>query len=318
MGQETVVVNEWLSDKVRFADLFNAQIFEGKQVVLPEDLELIDRTNEVLVEDKQGIVKGLERYRDVFMRWKKGGILSLLACENQAKVHYAMPVRNMIYDSLSYAEQIKNLWEMHKGGKRKLTSEEFLSRFRKEDKLYPILSIVLYYGKEEWDGCTDLHGMLQLEKGSILEKYIPNYHINLANVEKIENLSYFNTDLQNVFGMLKYRKDKEKLMEYIRKTPFFKNVDIGTYQVIKTFLHSEKILKAEVKKEEGKECVDMCKALEDLYQEGIDSGLEHGIMALVETCQEFGRTIEEAIQKVAEKFQVEQSNAEVSVRKYWK
>ena len=55
----------------------------------------------------------------------------------------------------------------------------------------------------------------------------------------------------------------------------------------------------------------MCKALEDLYQNGVDTGREQGIeqgvergrlqgiRALVETCRELGQTQETAGQKVA-------------------
>lgn len=47
-------------------------------------------------------------------------------------------------------------------------------------------------------------------KKEILKRVIPNYHINLLNVNKIEQVSQFKTDLQVVFGMLKYRNDKQK------------------------------------------------------------------------------------------------------------
>lgn len=55
---------------------------------------------------------------------------------------------------------------------------------------------------------------------------------------------------------------------------FFQHVDKQTYYAISELLHSKKMLK-EVKTEEGE--IDMCKALEDLYQDGIDSGIKQGI-----------------------------------------
>lgn len=74
-----------------------------------------------------------------------------------------MPVRNMLYDSLAYTEQIRQLWETHHE-KENLTDEEFLSKFRKKDKLYPVITLLLYYDEKEWDGSTELHeifGMLK-------------------------------------------------------------------------------------------------------------------------------------------------------------
>ncbi|MBM6801946.1 hypothetical protein H6B07_04535 [Mediterraneibacter glycyrrhizinilyticus] len=62
--------------------------------------------------------------------------------EAQDKIHYAMPVRNMVYDSLDYAEQVRIVQKGHKG--RYATSEEFLSGFGKEDKIYPVITLVFY------------------------------------------------------------------------------------------------------------------------------------------------------------------------------
>lgn len=73
----------------------------------------------------------------------------------------------------------------------------------------------------------------------------------------------------------------------------------------------------------------MCKALEDLYQNGVDTGREQGIeqgvergrlqgiRALVETCRELGQTQETAGQKVAEKFSVPPEQAEEYAAAYW-
>ena len=38
MGKADVNVNIWLSEKKRFANLFNGVIYGGRQVILPEDL----------------------------------------------------------------------------------------------------------------------------------------------------------------------------------------------------------------------------------------------------------------------------------------
>ena len=72
----------------------------------------------------------------------------LYGVENQRRVHFAMPVRNGLYDMLDYAGQVEEAAKSHKkerkeqkgkveeteGGKIPST-EEFLSGFWKEDKL---------------------------------------------------------------------------------------------------------------------------------------------------------------------------------------
>ncbi len=82
------------------------------------------------------------------------------------------------------------------------------------------MTMVLYYGESgEWDASRDLYGLLGIEENQreYLIPYISNYKINLIEPAKLEDLSCYKTDLQQVFGMLKYRKDKEKLIDYINK-----------------------------------------------------------------------------------------------------
>ena len=57
---------------------------------------------------------------------------------------------------------------------------------------------------------------------------------------------------------------------------FFGHVDYNTQQAIGEFLQSEKLRDKIVKRKEEKGEYNMCKALEDLYQEGIDKGYERG------------------------------------------
>lgn len=53
----------------------------------------------------------------------------------------------------------------------------------------------------------------------------------------------YNTDLQVVLGMLKYRKDKKKISSYIQENEeFFKNVDVDTYNVLRVLLKAERRL----------------------------------------------------------------------------
>lgn len=95
-----------------------------------------------------------------------------------------------------------------------------------------------------------------------------------GNVHCVEN---FHSDLQQIFGMLKCRGNKRDLVEYIRKNQwYFRNVDEDIYHVIRELLHSERILKKEVSSANGEECVDMCKALEELYNDGYELGMSKG------------------------------------------
>ena len=309
MGKGNAAVREWMSNPVRFSDLYNGIVFQGKQVVLPEELEPAEGETDILLEDNEQKVQEIHRYRDIVMRWKKGALLVLLACENQEKVHYAMTVRNMLYDSLSYAGQIQQLWkEREKEEKQKMTAPEFLSKWKKDDRLVPVITLVFYYDTEQWDGSTDLHGMLQWGEGNqeLLREYVPNYRINLVDAGNLEHLERFQSDLQEILGMLKCRGNKKELLDYMNKREsYFRNVDEETYQVMREFLHSEKMLKENVERIEGKETVDMCKALDELYNDGIEQGIECGmIRGTIETLKEFGVSMEEAIERIMNKFEI--------------
>lgn len=316
MGKSDIAVKRWLRNKERFADLFNGIVFSGKTVILPEDLEEVAGEADIIVIDKNSSEKGVQKYRDITMRWEKGAELSILACENQKKVHYAMPVRMMLYDSLSYIEQVRQVWK-NRDPEVKLSEEEYLSGFRKEDKIYPVISLVFYYGLAKWDGSTDLYGMFHqgnlFQNNKILHEYIPNYALNFIDAGNIKHLERFRTDLQLIFGMLQYKDEIDKLHSYVNKhKSYFENVDLETYQAVRELLHSERKLKGLVKQEKGRESVNMCKALDDLYnsgvnlgiEKGVEKGLETGIRVLIETCKEFGVERQEILKRIEQKFSV--------------
>ena len=99
--------------------------------------------------------------------------------------------------------------------------------------------------------------------------------INLIDPGKLDERMCFQTDLQIVFGMLKCRKSKEELLDYVNKNQeYFSNIDEETYNALRVMLRSELSLKEAESKTGG---IDMCKALDDLYQDGVNKGIEQGI-----------------------------------------
>ena len=289
MGKADVNVNIWLSEKNRFANLFNGVIYGGENVILPEDLEEVNPVSSVNVKNRVGKTKSMKKYRDIIMRWKNQATLVLLANEAQDKIHYAMPHKVMLYDGMDYETQIRNNWECFTEGQRQakktgqtlehLTAGEYLSRFRRTDRLTPIISLVFYYGSEPWDGPVDLYDMFRLEgtekEKAILEKYLPNYRINLVDAERLEETERFSEDLQVILTMLKYRKDKDGLRNYVNENKkFFQKVDHETSQAMKAFLNMKQI-PGETENEE--EIINMCEAIQEMYDDGVRDGMKRGI-----------------------------------------
>lgn len=280
MGKSDITARMYLKDKKRFADLFNGTVFQGRQVVKPGELSACDTRAEVSIPGVGKKSKEIERFRDIAMYWNKGARLAIIACENQSKVHYAMPLRTMLYDGVMYTDQASDKWKAR--SQEKVTDTEFLSQFRKEDKLVPIITLVFYYGADEWDGSVDLHQMLDVdEMNEELLKYIPNYHINLITPDGGVEKELFQTDLQQIFGMLECRGNKEKLKAYMeQEKDFFSHLDRETATAVGMFLGSEAI-KNKVMENQKEETVDMCKALEDIYNDGVGEGRAEGRAALL-------------------------------------
>ena len=99
---DTILKNYW-RDNAQFADIFNAVLFEGRQVILPEELEDVD-TEESSVMEHRDYAQSIKASRDNIKVSKRsttyGVAFTLLGMESQEHIHYAMPMRVMGYLSL--------------------------------------------------------------------------------------------------------------------------------------------------------------------------------------------------------------------------
>lgn len=176
---------------------------------------------------------------------------------------------------------------------------------KKEDKLIPIVPIVVYYGNEEWDGSQDIHGMLEMEGISgqeNLREYIPNYKINLIRAANVEHPENYKSSLQQVFGMLKCKSDREAMKKFIKDNKEkLSSVDEDTFRVLESLLGGNKELK-KYRKEDAEE-MNMCRAFEEMIQEG---KLEGKIETLIDFLSVKGKVSEELKKKLSE-----QENPEV-------
>lgn len=155
LGKIDTVTKDYMRDPVIFADVFNKFLYHGKQVINPESLIEMDSTEIVVPygEWKAGVPE--QKYRDVLKLMMTDGNIAycILGCEDQGTIHYAMPVKNMLYDSMQYARQVIKAAKSHrkKSGDTEdtgyePTSDEFLSGFYKTDRLLPVVTLVIYWG----------------------------------------------------------------------------------------------------------------------------------------------------------------------------
>ena len=154
-----IKVTEYFSDNERFADVFNGHMFRGSQIILPEFLEECQVRSKVKVKKQENKNDYRYIFRDIKKQYK-GATLMVLGIENQRDIHYAMPVRIFNYDSAQYKEQWDEIKKRHRI-RKDLQGAEFLSGFSKKDRLVPVITVVVYFGKEPWDGARDLFDLFQ-------------------------------------------------------------------------------------------------------------------------------------------------------------
>lgn len=112
-----------------FADVVNVLVFHGKEVIDPKDLVSTEARSVLTLHGKTR-----EQERDVVKIWTKGNTkIALVGLENQTLQDKDMPLRVLAYDGASYKEQVNH----HRSKNKEL----------KEEKTYPCLSFVLYFGK---------------------------------------------------------------------------------------------------------------------------------------------------------------------------
>ena len=265
---DTILKNFW-KDNARFADLFNAILFNGENVIKPEELEEAD-TDLSTVLKFNSHADTLQKVLDVVKKSAHGVDFVILGLENQQKVHYGMPLRVMLGDALGYLKEYQAISGNNKKEGKWKNSEEFLSGFCKEDRLHPMVTICIYYGENIWDGPMSLKDMLNIPEN--LCSVVNDYRMNLIQVWNSEQFNFKNPDVCTVFGVSRNIFKRE----YNKITDVYKNQEIDSEigLVIGAITESQELINQALEQQGGK--MNMCKALEELKLEGVAEGMEKG------------------------------------------
>ena len=306
MGLIDTEGKSYLSNNKYFADAFNFLLYNGRQVIKPGELRELD-TTQIAIPYGNGARIPTQKYRDLLKLWSAmmddKAVYLMLGAELQDKIHYAVPVKNGLYDMLGYARQVEEARRSYRkkeddtgdmfvkdGTLRiKLTSEEFLSGFRKEDKLMPIITAVIYLSPEPWDGPLSLYDMLNVEDKELL-RFIPNYPVNLIAPANIDDNDFgkFHTDLGLAMKVLKYQNSK---VDQILVSNEHETVDRSTA----VFLNKVANLGLELEDEEGD--VDMNVVMEKRDKKNEVNGA-------IKLMKSEGKTEKEIIERIVEIFDV--------------
>lgn len=161
--------------------------------------------------------------------------------------------------------------------RKDLAGGEFLSQFSKEDRLLPVITLVLYCGEAPWDGAGRLHELLELEHiPEGMKECVADYPIHILDIchTPDERLREFPSDICFMLLCIKYAKDKEAFSR-LKELAGFAIVSEDTYETIAEYLGEPELLENREQAEKGGK--DMCEAIRALVEDGRNEGLRQGI-----------------------------------------
>lgn len=292
---DVVVKNYWRNNE-QFTDFFNAVLYEGKQVIKPDELEDMDTEESYVSENKKYVESVLASRDNIKIRKKstKHDVeLCILGMESQEHIHYAMPMRVMGYDYGSYKKQYDSNAIKYKTEKG-LSDDEFISRMRKTDKFVPIITIVVYYGEKPWDGAKSLHGMLNIPDD--LKIFINDYKLNLIEARE-SNLNLHNTNNKDLFNLLEILLNKNGKLSTIKEKAINYSIEHKVEKAVIMAVSSAVNCKLDYDMLEKESDADMCTVFEETRREGEAKGI-------IELGFEFGLTEDAIIKRLQDKLDI--------------
>ena len=230
-----------------FADIINVLIYDGKQVVKPEEL----RTTNVQSQYKASDDVLHEEERDILKEWTKGKDYKVFfGIENQTTKDRKMPLRVIAYDGASYRSQML-----------KKNQKDFCK----------VITLVLHFGNRRWEGDKELQEIIKKQSGE--EEWFQNYKLNVVDIAYLteKQIKMFRSD----FGIIAdYFVKRRKGYKAIENHQPIKHVD-EMLKFMKIFAEDNRFLKLNVKKDEKGE-VTMCTILDAVEQKGINKGKKLG------------------------------------------
>lgn len=302
---DTVLRNYWRNNE-RFADFFNVVLFDGKQLIKPEELEDRDTEESSILEHRK-YAETIQSSRDNIKIRKRSTVYGvefvMLGIEHQDHIHYAMPMRIMGYDYGVYKKQYDDNSSKYKTAEG-MEADEYLSHMKKTDKFAPLITVVVYYGEKKWDGAVSLHGMLDIPEE--MKGYVNDYKMLLIEAAK-SDLSLKNADNVDLFNLLQIILDREITRDEAREKAIQYSEERKTdREVVMTVAGAtnSKIDYDAFGKGDG----SMCTLFEEIAKEneikGIEKGIEKGIKGMVSALKELNIPDATIMQKIREKFEL--------------
>lgn len=296
-----LVSNIFFSDNDRYADIINGIGCEGIPFVRGEDLQELD-AREIFGRRKgygrNRAVTGT-KYRDLIRKTRFGVNFAIIGIENQEEIDYSLALRVMCYDAGKYERQAAEIRKRVRRDGRDLSAGEYLYGFKKDSRLFPTVTFVLYYGEEEWDGARDLHGLLDFtDIPESLRKKVSNYQLHIIEVRRLQDTGVFQTDVKQVFDFIRFSKDKDKLKELVETDQAYSRLEEDACDMLAAYVEEEEDMFKRMDKHKKDGRVNMCQGLrewmEDERMEGrMEGKIEGKAEMLIELLTEYGNASEQ-------------------------
>ena len=235
----------FLSNDVSFASFINAVVFEGEQLIRPENLVRYENDTAFIINDSKRI-EGKKRRRDIVVKSDINGIYCILGVEHQSSVDQAMVVRCVIYEMLEYLKQLEN---------------------KEYKRLVPQIMVAFYTGPKKWNVPVKLSDYFEIPEE--LKKYFNDWKIILVDVKEMdtskikdEQTRYFIEAIQAM-----YKGDYIKLHQKRKMNTnnlIYAAIITGSLDMIKDIVEGDEM--------------DMCEGMERMAEGFRSEGREEGIL----------------------------------------
>ena len=249
MGQKDITQKNFEAYNDVFSDIVNGTLFDGREVIKPE--ALVDAVAKSQYKADDNVIH--EQERDVAKYWTDKNCyirLALLGVENQLAIDMDMPLRVIGYDGSSYRDEMnqdKIVIDEATGKKHKIRHER-----------YPVITIVLYFGKTPWKKPLSLYDVLKISDE--LKPFVNDYKINLIDVPRLtgEQVEKFTSDFQIIAD---YFVQLNESNDYVPKEKTIKHAD-SFLKLMSVLTQDDKYVEMGKKFSHEMEGFNMCKVLD--------------------------------------------------------
>ncbi len=138
----------------------------------------------------------------------------------------------------------------------------------------PVITMVIHFGTDKWDGPLSLSEMMDVKNSEIM-RYMQDYKIHLIDPVTLSELelSKFSTSLREVMACIKYAKDKESMRTFISESSR-RMIETSAARVINV------IIGTSIEISDEQEEIDMCEAWKGIMEDCRAEGRTEGVIEI--------------------------------------